>query len=197
MFIQVFVTSQLPIRSLDFSQNSIRRLPDKAFSGIEVRIWWNSLTEDHLNCANSINFIFTFASLVCEFESKKPQWNFFPSTVFLFSYNNLRYIKVWLFSSSLGHVILQTTLIVLKLSDNLFGDSLNPIFSTAEFRPLIQLRILDLSGNKIKALEEGIFKGCEKLQVNRNKKKTQTTLYLLSLPFILAFTAILRGFDWL
>lgn len=40
------------------------------------------------------------------------------------------------------------------------------IFSTAEFRPLHQLRILDLSGNKIKALEEGIFKGCENLQVS-------------------------------
>lgn len=62
--------------------------------------------------------------------------------------------------------ILQSTLSILKLSDNLFGDSLNPIFSTAEFRPLNQLRILDLSGNKIKALEEGIFKGCEKLQVS-------------------------------
>lgn len=53
----------------------------------------------------------------------------------------------------------------MKLSDNLFGDSLNPIFSTAQFRPLHQLRTLDLSGNKIKALEEGIFKGCENLQV--------------------------------
>lgn len=55
---------------------------------------------------------------------------------------------------------------VLKLSDNLFGDSLNPIFSTAEFRSLHQLRILDLSGNKIKALEEGIFKGCANLTVS-------------------------------
>lgn len=42
------------------------------------------------------------------------------------------------------------------------------IFSTAELRPLHQLRILDLSGNKIKALEEGIFKGCENLQVSCN-----------------------------
>ena len=55
---------------------------------------------------------------------------------------------------------------MLKLSDNLFGDSLNPIFSTPEFRSLINLKVLDLSGNKIKALEEGIFKGCDKLQVS-------------------------------
>lgn len=51
------------------------------------------------------------------------------------------------------------------MSDNLLGDSLNPIFSTAEFNHLVNLKVLDLSGNKIKGIEEGIFKGCEKLQV--------------------------------
>lgn len=45
------------------------------------------------------------------------------------------------------------------------GDSLNPIFSTAEFHPLTNLKILDLSGNEIKAIEEGLLKGCENLQV--------------------------------
>lgn len=55
---------------------------------------------------------------------------------------------------------------MLRLSDNLLGDSLNPIFSTVEFRSLVNLRVLDLSANKIKAIEEGIFKGCEKLQVS-------------------------------
>lgn len=33
---QAYGTTQLPLRSLDFSHNSIRRLPDKAFSGVEV-----------------------------------------------------------------------------------------------------------------------------------------------------------------
>lgn len=33
---QAYATTQLPLRSLDFSHNSIRRLPDKAFSGVEV-----------------------------------------------------------------------------------------------------------------------------------------------------------------
>lgn len=46
------------------------------------------------------------------------------------------------------------------------GDSLNPIFSTIEFHALNSLRLLDLSGNKIKAIEEGILKGCHKLQVS-------------------------------
>lgn len=55
---------------------------------------------------------------------------------------------------------------MLRLSDNLLGDSLNPIFSTAELHTLSNLRVLDLSANKIKAIEEGIFKGCEKLQVS-------------------------------
>lgn len=72
-----------------------------------------------------------------------------------------------IFMESFFYFFHQSTLTILKLSDNLFGDSLNPIFSTPEFHALIHLRILDLSGNKIKALEEGIFKGCEKLQVKR------------------------------
>lgn len=59
----------------------------------------------------------------------------------------------------------QETLSVLNLSDNLLGDSLNPIFSTAEFHILSNLKVLDLSGNQIKGLEEGILKGCETLQV--------------------------------
>lgn len=36
--LQAYATTGLPLRSLDFSHNSIRRLPDKAFSGIEVSI---------------------------------------------------------------------------------------------------------------------------------------------------------------
>lgn len=59
----------------------------------------------------------------------------------------------------------------LRLTDNLLGDSLNPIFSTVEFQSLTNLKVLDLSGNKIKAIEEGILKGCTKLDVsswNRN-----------------------------
>lgn len=72
-------------------------------------------------------------------------------------------------------------MIILKLSDNLFGDSLNPIFSTAELRPLHQLRSLDLSGNKIRALEEGILKGCENLQViNLTHTHTHETIEILS-----------------
>jgi Leucine-rich repeat (LRR) protein len=46
------------------------------------------------------------------------------------------------------------------------GDSLNPIFSSIEFQALTNLRLLDLSGNKIKAVEEGILKGCTKLDVS-------------------------------
>ncbi|KAF5302482.1 hypothetical protein FQR65_LT08572 [Abscondita terminalis] len=59
---------------------------------------------------------------------------------------------------------LRTTLIELRLADNLLGDTLNPIFSTNEFHSLKHMQILDLSGNGIKAIEEGIFEGCESLQ---------------------------------
>ncbi|XP_072380256.1 uncharacterized protein [Diabrotica undecimpunctata] len=59
---------------------------------------------------------------------------------------------------------LKSTLVELRLADNLLGDTLNPIFSTTEFRGLSHLQILDLSGNSIKAIEEGILEGCDSLQ---------------------------------
>lgn len=36
LVLQLFATAQLPIRNLDYSHNSIRRLPDKVFAGIQV-----------------------------------------------------------------------------------------------------------------------------------------------------------------
>nr|CAD7587692.1 unnamed protein product [Timema genevievae] len=59
---------------------------------------------------------------------------------------------------------LHETLEELLLADNLLGDNLNPIFSSSEFHGLTNLRILDLSGNLIKGVEEGILKGCDNLQ---------------------------------
>lgn len=76
-----------------------------------------------------------------------------------FSHNLLRRLTDKIFSG------LQHSLQVLKLSDNLFGDLLNPVFSSTEFHGLVQLRSLDLSSNQIRALEEGILKGCNNLQV--------------------------------
>ncbi|XP_037911298.1 chaoptin isoform X1 [Hermetia illucens] len=89
---QAFGALDLPIKKLDFSNNSVRRLSEKSFVGLEE------------------------------------------------------------------------TLNELRLANNLLGDSLNPIFSSAEFHPLINLRLLDLSGNKIKSIEEGLLKGCSKLE---------------------------------
>lgn len=61
---------------------------------------------------------------------------------------------------------LQSTLVELKLADNLLGDTLNPIFSSSEFHGLTHLQLLDLSGNQIKAMEEGILEGCKNLKVD-------------------------------
>lgn len=80
--------------------------------------------------------------------------------IFIYSLNDLSFI---MFN-------LQDTLIELRLTDNLLGDSLNPIFSTVEFQVLRNLQLLDLSGNKIKAIEEGILKGCSKLDVSLEYK---------------------------
>ncbi|XP_044261824.1 protein artichoke [Tribolium madens] len=59
---------------------------------------------------------------------------------------------------------LQSSLVELRLADNLLGDTLNPIFATSEFRGLGHLQVLDLSGNIIRAVEEGILEGCDNLQ---------------------------------
>lgn len=93
---QLFASSGLPLRNVDFSGNSLRRLTEKLLQG------------------------------------------------------------------------LQTTLVELRLADNLLGDTLNPIFSTSEFHGLNHLQIIDISGNGIKAIEEGIFEGCVSLQVDSN-----------------------------
>ncbi|XP_026672039.1 protein artichoke isoform X2 [Ceratina calcarata] len=53
----------------------------------------------------------------------------------------------------------------LRLADNLLGDSLNPIFSSNEFHGMKQLRLLDLSRNGLRSIEEGILKGCENLEL--------------------------------
>jgi len=53
----------------------------------------------------------------------------------------------------------------LRLAGNLLGDTLNPIFSTTEFHGLSKLVRLDLSDNMISSLEEGILKGCVRLEV--------------------------------
>ncbi|PSN49301.1 hypothetical protein C0J52_09408 [Blattella germanica] len=89
---QAFMASSLPLRALDFSGNSLRRLTDRLLMG------------------------------------------------------------------------LQSTLQELRLADNLLGDNLNPIFSSSEFHGLSRLKLLDLSGNLIKGIEEGILKGCDNLQ---------------------------------
>lgn len=90
---QIFSSYGLPLKELDFSHNSLRRLPDRLLAGIKGNI----------------------------------------------------------------------TKVVLE--DNLLGDNLNPIFSTAEFHNLPALEELDLSGNNIRGLEEGLLIGCDVLKV--------------------------------
>ncbi|XP_016980214.1 LOW QUALITY PROTEIN: protein artichoke [Drosophila rhopaloa] len=81
------------------------------------------------------------------------------------SYNLIRRIPEKAFDG------LKDSLNELRLANNLLGDNLNPIFSTAELHVLKNLRILDLSGNKIKQIEEGLLKGCVDLKefyIDRN-----------------------------
>lgn len=94
LYFQIFSSYGLPLKELDFSQNSLRRLPDRLLTGVR-----GNLTK-------------------------------------------------------------------LALADNLLGDNLNPIFSTAELHNLPALEELDLSGNSIRGLEEGLLIGCDLMKVN-------------------------------
>uniref|UniRef100_A0A0C9RAE7 Chp_0 protein n=1 Tax=Fopius arisanus TaxID=64838 RepID=A0A0C9RAE7_9HYME len=62
------------------------------------------------------------------------------------------------------HLQAQSTLKELRLGENHLGNNLNPIFSSNEFRDLKELRLLDLHGNGLMSIEEGIFKGCQQLE---------------------------------
>lgn len=77
-----------------------------------------------------------------------------------FSHNSLRRLPDRLLAGVKGN------LTKLVLADNLLGDNLNPIFSTAELHNLPALEELDLSGNSIRGLEEGLLIGCDVLKVN-------------------------------
>ncbi|XP_075975883.1 uncharacterized protein LOC142976421 [Anticarsia gemmatalis] len=92
---QIFSSYGLPLKELDFSHNSLRRLPDRLLAGVR-----GNITK-------------------------------------------------------------------LAFADNLLGDNLNPIFSTAELHNLPALEELDLSGNNIRGLEEGLLIGCEVMKVLR------------------------------
>jgi hypothetical protein len=60
----------------------------------------------------------------------------------------------------------EDTLEEIRLGGNRLGDQLNPIFSTNELRNLKKLRLLDLSRNQIKGIEDGILTGCVALRVS-------------------------------
>lgn len=171
---QTFSSSNLPIRKLDFSYNAIRRLSDKAFVGIQV-----------------IYIFFVLFFCCCPFLPFFHRKIHKHVLLLEIGKDFLLQIFKWLFYNKFCFCLprLQESLTELRLTDNLLGDSLNPIFSTIEFNVLSNLKVLDLSGNKIKAIEEGILKGCHKLQVNlvnllreiRLWKFFSTELYLLQM----------------
>ncbi|GBP47928.1 Chaoptin [Eumeta japonica] len=78
-----------------------------------------------------------------------------------FSHNSLRRLPDRLLAGVKGNI---TRLV---LADNLLGDNLNPIFSTSELHNLPALEELDLSGNKIRGIEEGLLIGCDVLKIFR------------------------------
>ena len=141
---QTFATSNLQIKKIDFSHNAIRRLSDKAFNGIQVKILGSYISSVLIEKKN--RKLVLISKRCAKIEKKNVNFH-------IIIYCLSRFYQ-------------QDTLVELRLTDNLLGDSLNPIFSTVEFQALSNLQVVDLSGNKIKAIEEGILKGCTNLSVS-------------------------------
>ncbi|XP_055525505.1 protein artichoke [Wyeomyia smithii] len=96
-----------------------------------------------------------------------------------FSENAIRSLPEKVFSM-IGEYVTE-----LRLGHNLFGDNLNPIFSTTELQTLKNVKILDLSYNQLMALDEGIFVGCRRLQeilLDGNKLSTVPATSFKDLP---------------
>ncbi|XP_050666828.1 chaoptin isoform X1 [Leptidea sinapis] len=106
---QIFSSYGLPLKELDFSHNSLRRLPDRLLAGVR-----GNLTK-------------------------------------------------------------------LVLAHNLLGDILNPIFSTAELHNLPALEELDITGNNIRGLEEGLLIGCNVLKTFRLDRNNMVSIPSVSL----------------
>ncbi|VVC88636.1 unnamed protein product, partial [Leptidea sinapis] len=69
----------------------------------------------------------------------------------------------------------------LVLAHNLLGDNLNPIFSTAELHNLPALEELDITGNNIRGLEEGLLIGCNVLKTFRLDRNNMVSIPSVSL----------------
>ncbi|XP_044761422.1 chaoptin [Coccinella septempunctata] len=105
-----------------------------------------------------------YGAPIVSFSQKNSGHQALPSQVFTSTSMPLR--KIDLSNNALRKLTessltgFKNTLVELRMADNLLGDTLNPIFSSNEFHGLSLLKILDLSGNRIRAIEEGIFEGC-------------------------------------
>ncbi|XP_077563736.1 uncharacterized protein LOC144179315 [Haemaphysalis longicornis] len=80
---------------------------------------------------------------------------------------------------------IQGSLQELHLGSNLLGDQLSPVFATNEFRALRELRLLDLSDNRIQGVDTAVFKGLDRLEVlniNDNDFEQVPASSLLDLP---------------
>lgn len=104
---------------------------------------------------------------IVSFSQRNSGYQNLPEDLLAFANLNLRRLDL---SGNSIHRLMgralraQTLLTELKLADNLLGDNLNPIFSSNEFHGMKELRLLDLSGNGLRSIEEGIFKGCDSLE---------------------------------
>ncbi|XP_013788059.1 chaoptin-like [Limulus polyphemus] len=107
-----------------------------------------------------------------------------PLKVVDFSHNLLRRLTERVFDG------IENTVEEIYLSHNLFGDQLNPIFSTNELQGLPQLRVLDLSANHLRDLNSDIFRGLDKLEELNLGQNELFTIPASSLQGLLALKTI-------
>ncbi|KAK2726825.1 chaoptin-like [Artemia franciscana] len=126
----------------------------------------------HINC-DGVTFHGDFPLLpyrheIHSFRQRHSGLQSLPSQIFTasrlplkyvdFSYNKIRRFPERLFEG------IEKSLEVFRASNNLLGDQLNPFFSSSELNRLRALKILDLSSNQIKNIDENAFRNLEKLE---------------------------------
>lgn len=175
------------------SDNPFERPCNEAKRGLDLPCTCSSGPDNgtYINCDGMVfpgDFpVLPFRYRIHGFSQRMTSYQAFPAQLFTASDIPLKRLDL-----SQNGVVLITeklldgigdTLEEINLSRNLLGDQLNPIFSTTEFQHLKQLKRLDLSDNGLRAVDDAIIRGCDKLQVN--------TIFLFCTPGFPLFSDLL------
>lgn len=171
----LFTASAIPLKSVDFSHNLLRRLTERMFDGVQ-----NTLEEIHLGhnkLGDQLNPIFSTSELrqlknLKILDLSFNQLKLIDSRVFegLFSLEILN-----LENNNLRNVPSESLINLLSLKTLLLQENDLSQLSPSSFPKLSSLQILNLTGNQISIIQDGSFFNLTQLKVlllRRNKLRS-------------------------